>query len=158
MKITIRGSRPPIWRRVIVPEKITFNQLHRTIQRAFGWDGFHLHKFKFPAAAVCVVDAESWDDSLGMLDSWEYLGGNELNDYMVVEYPKRFLHGGKIQGGQYARGLPLVSEAEQSAFSEILQTIWNQTRMIDNYGFTSEELGPFAPQPDWMISVCAEES
>ena len=32
LKITIKGSSPPIWRRVIVPEKISFEDLDNVIR------------------------------------------------------------------------------------------------------------------------------
>ncbi|EIT3862816.1 plasmid pRiA4b ORF-3 family protein, partial [Shigella dysenteriae] len=32
LKITIRDSKPPIWRRVLVPEQIPFSELHAVIQ------------------------------------------------------------------------------------------------------------------------------
>lgn len=35
LKITIKGSKPPIWRRILVPEGITFEGLHQVIQTAF---------------------------------------------------------------------------------------------------------------------------
>ena len=38
LKITIRDSKPPIWRRVLVPEQIPFSELHAVIQLAFGWN------------------------------------------------------------------------------------------------------------------------
>lgn len=41
LKITIKGSKPPIWRRVVVPEQFTFCQLHQAIQGAFGWCDYH---------------------------------------------------------------------------------------------------------------------
>ncbi|HCO9270391.1 plasmid pRiA4b ORF-3 family protein [Escherichia coli] len=31
LKITIRDSKPPIWRRVLVPEQIPFSKLHAVI-------------------------------------------------------------------------------------------------------------------------------
>lgn len=34
LKITIRDSKPPIWRRVLVPEQIPFSELHAVIQLA----------------------------------------------------------------------------------------------------------------------------
>jgi hypothetical protein len=34
-----------IWRRVVVPKHITFPELHKTIQRSFGWQNSHLHEF-----------------------------------------------------------------------------------------------------------------
>ena len=35
IKVTIKGSKPPIWRKIIIPEGINFMQLHNTIQVAF---------------------------------------------------------------------------------------------------------------------------
>jgi hypothetical protein len=44
--ITLVGSEPPIWRRVIVPERMTFANLHRVIQFSMGWCNSHLHQFE----------------------------------------------------------------------------------------------------------------
>lgn len=37
LKITIKGSKPPIWRRIVIPIKATFENLHDVIQEIFGW-------------------------------------------------------------------------------------------------------------------------
>ncbi|HHY32925.1 MAG TPA: plasmid pRiA4b ORF-3 family protein [Firmicutes bacterium] len=47
VKITIRGIRPPVWRRLRIPGTLTFAQLHRVIQVAFGWLDYHLYDFRF---------------------------------------------------------------------------------------------------------------
>lgn len=47
LKITIKNSRPPIWRRIIVPEHITFVDLDNIIEAAFGWTHDHMFAFKF---------------------------------------------------------------------------------------------------------------
>lgn len=31
-------KKPPVWRRVIIPENCTFEEFHHTIQISFGWD------------------------------------------------------------------------------------------------------------------------
>lgn len=46
LKITLEDTHPPIWRRVIVPDQITFRDLHEIIQVLFGWEGYHLHSFE----------------------------------------------------------------------------------------------------------------
>ena len=45
-KITLEGAKPPIWRRIQVPETYTFRDLHVAIQDAMGWGDGHLHEFK----------------------------------------------------------------------------------------------------------------
>jgi hypothetical protein len=45
IKVGLRGAKPPIWRRLLVPGDITLNRLHQTILTAFGWHGGHLHVF-----------------------------------------------------------------------------------------------------------------
>jgi hypothetical protein len=46
LKIQIKGiSKPPIWRRVLVPDHFTFSRLHSVIQEAFGWYDCHLYQF-----------------------------------------------------------------------------------------------------------------
>ena len=45
-KITLEGIKPPIWRRIQVPETFTFWDLHVAIQDAMGWVDYHLHEFE----------------------------------------------------------------------------------------------------------------
>ncbi|MBC8466192.1 plasmid pRiA4b ORF-3 family protein [bacterium] len=45
-KITLCGIRPPIWRRIQVPETYSFWDLHVAIQDAMGWWDSHLHLFE----------------------------------------------------------------------------------------------------------------
>ncbi len=45
LKIGLRGTRPPIWRRVLVSPSMTMNGLHEVIQGVMGWDDSHLHMF-----------------------------------------------------------------------------------------------------------------
>src|SRR6266849_9655356 len=46
LKVSLSGSRPPIWRRVRLPVMATLRDLHDVIQVLFGWDGDHLHVFQ----------------------------------------------------------------------------------------------------------------
>ena len=45
-KVTLKGLRPPIWRRILVPSEYTFWDLHVAIQDAMGWLDCHLHLFQ----------------------------------------------------------------------------------------------------------------
>ena len=45
IRVTLQGSKPPIWRMLAVPSNITLDQLHEVIQIAMGWYDCHLHHF-----------------------------------------------------------------------------------------------------------------
>jgi Plasmid pRiA4b ORF-3-like protein len=45
LKVTLRGVKPPIWRRLLVPSTMTLGDLHLAIQAAMGWEDCHLHAF-----------------------------------------------------------------------------------------------------------------
>lgn len=63
IKITIKGSKPPVWRRIVVPVDFTFYQLHRAIQIAFGWQDYHLYDFTIPMLDITIENPEDeWDD------------------------------------------------------------------------------------------------
>ena len=45
LKVSLTGTTPLIWRRVLVPGKATLHDLHQIIQTAMGWENCHLHDF-----------------------------------------------------------------------------------------------------------------
>jgi hypothetical protein len=45
IKVTLLGTSPPVWRRILVPREITLRNLHRTLQTVMGWTDSHLHQF-----------------------------------------------------------------------------------------------------------------
>ena len=54
LKVTLRGTKPPIWRRLLAPADMTLDDLHEAIQAAMGWQGGHLHVFD--------IDGRSYGD------------------------------------------------------------------------------------------------
>ena len=62
IKVTLQGSKPPIWRRIQITSDITLVQLHRILQRVMGWEGSHLYQF--------VMGGIAYGDT-GMVGEWD---------------------------------------------------------------------------------------
>lgn len=65
LHIELRGTKPKVWRRVLVPETITLTKLHLVIQAAFGWGHSHLHEYRWRRRALWHARADvrrSWLD------------------------------------------------------------------------------------------------
>jgi len=45
IKVTLVGSKPPIWRRFLVRDTTTLYRLHNILQTVMGWENYHLHMF-----------------------------------------------------------------------------------------------------------------
>lgn len=66
LRIDLEGSKPPIWRRVLVPAAADLGTLHWLIQRVMSWDNSHLHQFKVGARLMgspeqLCSDTTVWD-------------------------------------------------------------------------------------------------
>ena len=46
IKVTLLGTDPPIWRRLLIPADLTLEQLHDVLQAAMGWEDCHMHEFR----------------------------------------------------------------------------------------------------------------
>ena len=89
LKISIKGAKPPIWRRVLVEDDMTYKSIHMIIQDIFDWYGGHLHEFV--AANRRYTDLEFNDgfvDDLGEDQSKFTIGEDlrEINDKITYIY------------------------------------------------------------------------
>jgi len=54
--VALSGTDPLVWRRIQVPERYSFWDLHVAIQDAMGWKDYHLHEFRlFDEATQTLV-------------------------------------------------------------------------------------------------------
>jgi len=58
LKISLRHSKPRIWRRVEVPSAISLQALHKVLQSLFGWEEAHLWVFQTPVGEYGLSDPE----------------------------------------------------------------------------------------------------
>lgn len=78
LKISLKGAKPPIWRRVVVADNLTLFELHKVIITSMGWEGHHLHQFDANGQFYGNPD----DDLLGdgdILDETQYSLSTFLN-------------------------------------------------------------------------------
>jgi len=64
IKVTLLGTKPAIWRRLLVPASMTLAKLHDVLQTAMGWAGGHMHEFRTADRHFGIPDPE--DRSMGM--------------------------------------------------------------------------------------------
>jgi len=67
IKVTLLGTDPPIWRRLLVPASLTLAQLHDVLQTAMGWQNGHMHEFRAGKRYFGKPDPEY--RSMGMIRS-----------------------------------------------------------------------------------------
>jgi pRiA4b ORF-3-like protein len=85
-KVTLAEVKPAIWRRIQVPEKYNFWDLHVAIQDAMGWEDHHLHEFKIvnpknqEEVHIGIPD-DDFDWSRATLPGWKI----PVADYFTME-------------------------------------------------------------------------
>jgi Plasmid pRiA4b ORF-3-like protein len=59
LKLSLRGvSKPPVWRRLLVPADMRLDRLHDVVRTSMGWTDTHLHVFSTAAGDYGVPDPE----------------------------------------------------------------------------------------------------
>lgn len=70
LKVTLKESKPFIWRRVQVPGNITLHRLHMILQSVMGWTNSHLYRFDIAGTGYSIPDPEEDDfNELRLVDS-----------------------------------------------------------------------------------------
>jgi len=68
IKVSLIGAQPPIWRRLLIEPDTTFQDLHRIIQVAMGWQASHLHLFQAGDGRLIGDPAEDFEGMMSFLD------------------------------------------------------------------------------------------
>lgn len=91
LKVTLLGTSPPIWRRVLVPAELTLAQLHDVLQAAMGWEDGHMHEFSIGQRRFGRPNPEPahGDDICGKRThgaSLQHTGKGRLEGYLYVRF------------------------------------------------------------------------
>ncbi len=153
LKVSLKGAKPPIWRRLEVRDDTPLNRLHWIIQVAMGWEGGHLYEFeirglRYTDAETASLDGDETADSavLGSLirgatdkftytydfgDDWEHqvFVEKRLKSEPGAEYP-RCVAGRRACppediGGVwgYADLLAALEDPTNAEYSEVLEWV-----------------------------------
>lgn len=72
VRLDLRGTKPPVWRRLELPGDLTLPRLHHVIQTSMGWTDSHLHRFRVGGdyrSAYFVTDFDVEDGEEGLLEN-----------------------------------------------------------------------------------------
>jgi hypothetical protein len=83
LKLTLKDSRPSVWRTLRVPTRYRLDQLHRMMQILFDWQDYHLHEF--------VIGEVRYTD-LETLDGWEENEDERVSLRQALGRRKSFLY------------------------------------------------------------------
>ena len=156
VKVTLRGSKPPIWRRILVPNTITLGQLHDVLQTVMGWNDEHLHQFVQGRELYGVADKENdffgmsvSDENKTILSSllskekdwltYEYDFGDSWEHKLVLEKKLPF---------DSAMQLPHCIKGKRACPPEDCGGIWGYMDLI---GIMSDKSSPeYAERVEWL--------
>lgn len=89
------NTHPPIWRRMILPEKIRFDDFHKIIQMVFGWEDIHRHQFTFANRILRLVSQNEEEDHQITLLETESLMDDYIHTDSWIRYTYNFREGFK---------------------------------------------------------------
>jgi hypothetical protein len=136
LKITLRDSKPPIWRRVLVDSSIKLSKLHQIIQVSMGWTDSHLHQFVVgelyytvpdPYASRPIADERSFElRQIASLENnkffYEYDFGDFWEHIIVVE---------KILPPDSEIQLPICIKGKRACPPEDVGGIWGYEAFLE---------------------------
>lgn|SRR5574344_316573 len=93
-KIKLRGiTKPPVWRRLLVPSYFKFDTFHQVIQNAFGWYNEHLYHFAhFPynrEMYIALYSPDDWESPTYEADKYrleEFFGKGDTRQKLCYVY------------------------------------------------------------------------
>ena len=138
IKVTLKGSKPPIWRRVLVRSDITLAELHLILQAVMGWWDYHLHQF-IVGRTYYGVPSPDFGDFMDMRDEsqvwlnqiadagskfvYEYDFGDSWEHVLVVE---------KVLGSEPSQEYPVCVKGKRACPPEDVGGIWMYNYFIES--------------------------
>jgi Plasmid pRiA4b ORF-3-like protein len=138
LKVTIVGTKPPVWRRVLVPEDITLARLHGVFQAAFGWWDCHLHEFEIDGVRYGIDDGEDWrppkDERRARLGNVAKAGSSFLYVYDFGDDWRHKVVVEKVLAGAAGRKYPSCTGGRRACPPEDCGGVWGYEEFLAAIG------------------------
>lgn len=139
LKVTLKDSRPPIWRRFQVPGDTTLHGLHLILQVVMGWTNSHLYRFEIGGTQFGEPDPENEFYGLKFKNSkstklsgvassektrfiYEYDFGDSWEHEVLIE---------KILPAKPGRRYPVCLAGKRACPPEDCGGIWGYTHLLE---------------------------
>jgi len=136
LKITLKGIRPPIWRRILVRADTPLDRLHEIFQTVMGWYDCHLHQFVARGKMYGVPDEEFGlpvnDERKFRLDQlvkrpkskflYEYDFGDDWQHEVLLE---------KVMPAEPGCDYPVCLKGKRSCPPEDVGGVWGYGNFLD---------------------------
>ena len=77
IQISLNGSKPKIWRRLLIPADLLLSDFHKLIQTTMGWTNSHLHQF----IKLGIFYSQRYEND----DYWEEMDNVDYSDIKVFD-------------------------------------------------------------------------
>lgn len=129
LKITLKGTSPPVWRRIWIPADMTFRNLHEAIQYLFGWMDYHLYDFEIAREHVKILcdDGEAFEfERDTVFKDMDTPLHTYLKEKMKLVYTYDY--------GDNWEHVILVEKQNEEALSQIKLLKWKQDNLAEDAG------------------------
>lgn len=137
LKVTLRDTKPPVWRRVLVDGASTLEHVHEVIQAAFGWWNYHLHEFEIGRTRYGVPDPdEDWgpptkDERRTRLDAIAREGSKLVYVYDFGDDWRHTIDVEKVLPMDAATALPACIDGRRACPPEDCGGTWGYRELVE---------------------------
>ncbi|MGP8329345.1 MAG: plasmid pRiA4b ORF-3 family protein [Methanosarcinaceae archaeon] len=143
-KITLEDAKPPIWRRIQVPETYTLWDFHVAIQDVMNWLDYHLHRFEVinPSTGTklkigipeevfgeCGVTPPGWNEKMSDYFTME----NRKADY-IYDFGDNWIHNielEKIVTREEGVKYPICIKGKRASPPEDCGGVWGYEELLE---------------------------
>ena len=138
LKVTLLGSKPSIWRRIVVPDNYSLAELHVILQVAMGWTFDHMHGFRWrdeqwgpPAEDYGLFETTELNEYVGFLARFFTKKGDSLR--YEYDFGDSWEHEIKLERAEpfdLARPVPVCLAGARAGPPEDCGGIWGYSDIL----------------------------